>query len=87
MCISAGASVSGASWKTILTPSIVCSSTGCTMSCVGAISPGVPRAIALAQPGVDLAARTARQQSAELELRAAVHRQAGQHVLAATPPP
>ena len=45
-----GASVSGASWKRIFTPSIVCSSTGWTMSWVGAISPGVPRAAPLPNP-------------------------------------
>ncbi len=50
MCISAGASVSGASWKTILTPSIVCSSTGCTMLMVGAIRPVEPRAMPLPRP-------------------------------------
>ena len=50
MCISAGASVSGASWKMILTPSIVCSSTACTMLLVGAIRPGVPRAMPLPSP-------------------------------------
>ena len=50
MCISAGASVSGASWKMILTPSIVCSSTGCTMLWLGAIRPGVPRAMPLPRP-------------------------------------
>ncbi len=37
---------------------------------------------ALAQAGIDLAARAARQHGAELELGAAAHRQAGQHVLA-----
>ena len=50
MCISAGASVSGASWKTILMPSIVCSSTGCTMLMVGAIRPVEPRAMPLPRP-------------------------------------
>ena len=50
MCISAGASVSGASWKTISMPSIVCVSIGCSMLCVGAISPAVPRATPLPSP-------------------------------------
>ncbi len=50
MCISAGASVSGASWKTISMPSIVCASTAFTIDWVGAIRPGVPRATLLPRP-------------------------------------
>src|SRR4029453_4407503 len=45
---------------------------------------------ALAQAGIDLAARTARQHGAELELGAPPHRQAGHNVLARpwkAPPP
>ncbi len=50
MCISAGASVSGASWKTMRTPSIRCSSIGFSIDRVGAISPGVPRATPFPRP-------------------------------------
>ena len=81
MCISAGASVSGASWKMISTPSTTCVSIGCLMICVGGISVTVPPRDDLAEPGIDLAARTLGQHGAELEHGAADHRRAGQHVL------
>ena len=48
--ISAGASVSGVSWKTISMPSMVCRSTACVMSMFGAIRLVVPRPIALPRP-------------------------------------
>ncbi len=48
--ISAGASVSGVSWKTISMPSMQCRSTGCSMLIVGAIRLLVPRPMALPRP-------------------------------------
>ena len=50
MCISAGASVSGVSWKIISTPSMVCSSTASWITCVGGISVTVPREVTLPRP-------------------------------------
>ena len=50
MCISAGASVSGVSWKIISTPSMVCSSMASLMTCVGGISVTVPREVTLPRP-------------------------------------
>ena len=45
--ISAGASVPGVFWKTIRTPSIVCSSMSWTMSIVGGMRPVAPAATPL----------------------------------------
>src|SRR5262249_47959074 len=50
MCISAGASVSGASWNTISTPSIRCVSKAPSMTRVGGIKVTVPREVTLPPP-------------------------------------
>ena len=50
MCISAGASVSGASWKTISTPSIRCVSMGAVIKRVGGMRVTVPREVTLPSP-------------------------------------
>ena len=50
MCISAGASVSGASWKTISIPSIRWTSIGSATTRVGGIRVTVPREVTLPSP-------------------------------------
>ncbi len=50
MCISAGASVSGASWNTISIPSMRCASIGASTMRVGGMSVTVPRDVTLPRP-------------------------------------
>ena len=50
MCISAGASVCGASWKTISRPSMRWVSSGCAITRVGGMSVTVPRETTLPSP-------------------------------------
>jgi hypothetical protein len=50
MCISAGASVCGAIWNAISTPSTVRRSTGCTIRSVGGSRVEVPAPVRLPSP-------------------------------------
>src|SRR5262249_2476651 len=84
MCISAGASVSGGSWKTISIPSMRCVSIGSfTLRGRGLgvpVAPGATRG-RVAQARVDLAGRPLGKGGPELELSRADHRRARQDVL------
>ena len=80
--ISDGASEPGASWKTISTPSMARFPSVLSIVAVGAISVSVPRASALAEAGVDMAARRPAAAAGRTVLRAPAHGVAGHDVLA-----
>ena len=79
--ISAGASVSGVSWKMMRMPSTTSSSPVNVMSSVGAMRPGELSGTPLPRPQSTWPFGPGRQQRAELVERPAVHRVAGQQVL------